>query len=342
MKPRVFVTILFVVLSNLSYKIYADSIASTFTYNIEYTSELQSDFKHTKFANLLQLSTNIRLSSRFTLDLSSVSFVTTDEDLLNEDLMGYSNIDAPNLPFALAVAGFTWNICPHHSLFAGIRRIDEDYFCSEGLALFVNSGCGGFHTLTANYDIAAYPAAAMGLHYSFDLKDFTLQSSLYNGQGHTSFYGHDNVFRVCPASDGVHFMAQGEYRHDDSKYFLGGSLHYGSQLMSGKRCVSPTLWAYAEQSVTDRLQLIGVCSRDFDKHSICRNYVGIGGRYSFPRADIGLFSHYACIEGKDEWSTELTSDIPCNKYFSVQPALHFIRIEGEVDCIGMLRLNVHI
>ncbi|MGN0234677.1 MAG: hypothetical protein ACI4B5_09675 [Bacteroidaceae bacterium] len=321
---------------------YADSIDSKFSFNIDYTGELQSDFKHSKFASLLQLSTNVRLSSRFTFDLSSVSFVTTDENLLNEDLMGYSNIDASNLPFALAVAGFTWNICPHHSLFAGIRRIDEDYFCSDGLALFVNSGCGGFHTLTANYDIAAYPMAAVGIHYSYDIDSFGFQSSLYNGQGHNSFYGRDNVFRVCPASDGVHLMAQGEYRYDDSRYFLGGSLHYGKQVTSEKKCMSPTLWAYAEQSVTDKLLLIGVYSRDFDRHSVCRNYAGIGCRYSFSRADVGLFSHYARIEGRDEWSTEFTSDIPCNRYFSVQPVLHLIRIEGQMDCIGMFRLNVHI
>ena len=60
------------------------------------------------------------------------------------------------------VAGFTWHINDRHSLFAGIRRIDEDYFCSDAHALFTNSSCGGYPTITFNYPVAIYPVSAMG------------------------------------------------------------------------------------------------------------------------------------------------------------------------------------
>ena len=150
----------------------SDSLSHHPSFSVEYTGEVQSDFKHAKFVNLLQLGAEIPLSRSVSLNLSSVSVATTDEEPLVENLQGYSNIDAENLPFALAVAGLSWQVSDRHSLFAGIRRVDEDYFCSDVLSLFTASTCGGFPTITANHDIPAYPASALGLHYAFEKEHF--------------------------------------------------------------------------------------------------------------------------------------------------------------------------
>lgn len=240
-----------------------DSTEMRPTFSLEYTGELQTDFKHTRMGNLLQLGAEIPLSRRLYLNVSTVSYATTDEVPLADDLQGYSNIDADNLALALAVAGVTWHIGDSHTIFAGIRRMDEDYFCSNGLALFTNSPCGGFPTITGNFDIAAYPMTAMGIHYAYDDEDLTVQSSLYNGTGHYRFIGRDNVFRVCPGSDGVFALAQVEYRLHDSHYFLGASAYHGNLDGTADQRFRPTAWAYVEQALPNRLMLIAAYSHAF-------------------------------------------------------------------------------
>ncbi|MBO6067904.1 MAG: hypothetical protein J6P50_01680 [Bacteroidales bacterium] len=182
----------------------ADSIALRPAFGLDYIVEQQTDFQHFRMNNMLQLNADIPISRHFSFIFSTISFAATDSTPLAEDLQVYSNIEAyNNIALAFAVAGIEWNINEEHSLFAGIRRIDEDYFCSDALALFTNSSCGGFPTVTANFDIAAYPTASAGVHYAFEKENLTLQASLYNGTGHYRFAGRENVFRIRPRSDGV-------------------------------------------------------------------------------------------------------------------------------------------
>lgn len=318
----------------------SDSLSHRPSFSVEYTGEVQSDFKHAKFVNLLQLGAEIPLSRLVSLNLSSVSVATTDEEPLVENLQGYSNIDAENLPFALAVAGLSWQVNDRHSLFAGIRRVDEDYFCSDVLSLFTASTCGGFPTITANHDIPAYPASALGLHYAFEKEHFALQASFYNGTGHTKFGGKDHIFRFSPKEDGLFLMSQAEYRHGGSGYFLGGSLHYGGHTGTDDHHVRPILWAYAEQAVGERLHLLAAYSHAFCDDNSCRHFCGIGGKYTFPRADIGVFSDYVRIDGQDEWATEFTCNIQCTGSISLQPVLHVLATDGHAHCVGILRLGI--
>lgn len=109
----------------------ADSTRWRPSFGVDYTSELQTDFKRTKFVNLLELRADLPLSRHLSVNLSSISVATTDEEPLGNDLQGFSNIDSWNKVFALSVAGLTWQVNDAHSLFAGLRRIDEDYFCSD-------------------------------------------------------------------------------------------------------------------------------------------------------------------------------------------------------------------
>lgn len=315
-----------------------DSVSLSPTFSVDFTGEIQSDFKRAKFASLLELGACIPLSRNVSIELSSVSFATTHESPLIDDLQGFSNLDADNLPFALSVAGVSWNFHKYHTLFAGLRRVDEDYFCSDVLSLFTNSSCGGFPTITANYDIASYPVAALGIHYMYDRENYTIQASVYNGRGYNKFTGRENMFRFCPDGDGIFALLQGEYRYNGSSYFLGGSLHYGDLYGEATRKARPVVWAYAEQSVTDALSLVAAYSHAFSSDNACLNFCGIGGKYAFKRVDLGLFSDYTRIEGVDEWATEVTCNIQCNRHISLQPAIHVITTGGKTNCVGIMRL----
>ncbi len=319
-----------------------DRSSSGAAFRFEYINEYQTDLTRSRWGNQLQLGAELPLSRSFSFNVSTISFVATDQELLAEDLLGYSNIDAQNIPFALAVAGLRWDFLEGHNLFAGIRRMDEDYFCSDALSLFTNSSYGGFPTITGNYDIAAYPTAAMSLHYSYDRENFGIQASLYNGVGHDRFTGKDNVFRVCPASDGVFALGQVEYRHNDSHYFLGASLHHGKMSGTSGKKLRPTLWAYTEQALSDNLTLIVIYSHAFPRDSPCRNFYNIGGKYSIGKADFGISSGYTRMDGTSEWATELTGVYHLTENLYAQPVVHIIQTDRHTRCIGMLRLGVNL
>ena len=133
----------------------ADSTSRQALFAVDYTGEVQTDFRQALQANLLQLHADVPLSKTLSFQAASISTFASREETLADDLQSYSNINAENIPFALSVAGLTWQMNERHSVFAGIRRTDEDYFCSEGLALFNNSSCGIFPTLSMNANIAS-------------------------------------------------------------------------------------------------------------------------------------------------------------------------------------------
>ena len=211
-------TILAIVLLGCCHQAMAQQESLRPSFEVEYTGELQTDFKRSRLANLLQLRAEVPLSKALSFQVQSISIASSDEEPLADDLMGYSNIDAEDIPFALSVAGLMWHINDRHSLFVGIRRMDEDYFCSDAIGLFTTSPCGIFPTISNNHDIATYPKASMGIHYAYDTESLCLQASLYNGLGYHRFTGRENVFRICPKSDGVFGLAQAEYRYHDSHY----------------------------------------------------------------------------------------------------------------------------
>lgn len=310
------------------------------TFGLEYTGELQTDFKRAKMANLLQLNAEIPFAKKFSFSLSSVSVASTDTEPLIDDLQGYSNIDAQNIPFALSVAGFSWNVNEHHSLFAGIRRMDEDYFCSEVLSLFTNSSAGIFPTISANYDIATYPCASVGIHYIYNKKNLTFQSSLYNGTGYYKFSGRENAFRFAPKTDGIFGLAQTEYRYKGSRYYWGTSLHYSDLMQTSSRNLRPTVWGYAEQALPAGFTLLAAYSHAFSSDNVCRNYCAIGGKYTYKKAELGICSDYTCISGVNEFATELTGCVALTEYLSLQPAMHFVTTGGRTKCIGMLRTTI--
>ena len=317
--------------------IYAQSVG------LEYVSELQTNFKgDNNFVNLLKLNGELPLSDKVRLRLFTISVARTNDEAIVNDLQVFSNIDVENIPFALSVAAVEWDIDAHNSLLFGVHNMNEDVFSSEVTSLFTNSSCGIYPTLSSNYPIANYPVASVGVRYRHDDERFGFVSALYNGVGYNRFTGRENVFRVCPESDGVFALAQGEYKHDDSHYFLGGGLHYGDPSQTNERRARTTVWTYAEQKVTNSFTLLGGYSHAFCSDSYCHDFAGLGGRLTIKNAEFGLFSDYAHFEDIDEWATELTCKIHLSEHVYVQPTAHFISQDTKSSVVGILRLGVEL
>lgn len=311
------------------------------TASLEYISELHTDFKDNyNFLNLLKLSAEYEVSKHFAFKASSISFAKTRNEPVIEDLQVYSNIDVDNLPFAFAILGAEWRINDENTLFVGIHNVNEDCFASDVTSLFTNSSCGIYPTIGNNYPIANYPVASLGMHYKYDGEHFGAVASLYNGVGNTRIAGRENVFRFCPKSDGLFGLVQGEYKLNGNEYFIGGCLHYGELDDVKGHKVRTSLWAYAEQAVTENLKLIGGYSHAFHACSPCKDFVGFGGKYTLNNVEIGLFSDYAHFIDNNEWATELTCKAQLSEHIYLQPTLHYIKNNEVNRVVGLLRLGV--
>lgn len=163
----------------------------------------------------------------------------------------------------------------------------------------------------------------------------SLQASLYNGAGYNRFTGRDNVFRVCPKSDGVFGIAEVSYTRGGSSYFLGNALYCNEG-------ISATPWFYTEQSITSRLTLLAGYSHAFATEAECKDFVGLGALYELGKCQLGAFTGYANFVERDEFATELACKIPVFQYMDIQPTVHLITYDGSVQCAATLRMALHI
>ncbi|MDO4212419.1 MAG: hypothetical protein Q4D23_12030 [Bacteroidales bacterium] len=350
-----------------------------------YRSATEGDaFIRKNCANLLRLQANLPIAHGFSVDVGSLSTFMTAKESIGDDLQTFSNLDAERIPFALSQCGVNWNAGDHHSLFLGIRNMNEDYFCSPVTSLFTNSSCGIFPTISANYDIANYPVASVGVHYRYgptpspspkgrgevtspingssedvvstplhsrEGSGVCLQVSLYNGRGYNRFTGRENVFRFCPKDDGLFGLAEVQYHRGGSSYFLGSSIYLSPSTRTHEYSATKPLssiesppsgdtwgslsftpWAYTEQRINDRLSIIAGYSHAFDtspqsgglRGAACRDFAGLGGRYAWDRAELGVFTDYANFAEGSEWATEFTCMVTLTPHFFLQPSVHAI------------------
>lgn len=311
------------------------------TIELEYSGELQTNFSGKyNFVNQLHFSVEKQVSNSFTLNLGTISTAKTCENIL-DDIQGFSNIEADNLPLALTVAGITWNINKYNNLFAGIRRVDEDYFTSDVLGLFTNSSCGIFPTLSCNYPVATFPEAGMAIHYRHEREQWAFQASLYNGTGHHKFTGKENVFRVCPASDGIMAWGQGEYHGKNGDYFAGMALHYGSLDESSTHKARTTVWAYCEQRLNPSVSIVASYSHAFHSSSPCIDFAGVGAMWQNDKIQVGVFSDVARFTDINEWATEVTCKYQINNNIALQPAIHYIH-NSDSKVAGLMRVTVNL
>ncbi len=319
-------------------------------FGVEYQSELQTDFKDCNFVNLLRLDAEVPLSKSLSFQAASINIAKTREERLVEDLQTFSNIEEDNLPFALAVCGMRWEINEHHSVFLGVRNMNEDYFVSDLTSLFSNSSCGIYPTISANFPIANYPVASMGLHYkyekSLDMEDegvqpsLTIQGTLYNGIGYNRLVGRENVFRVCPEGDGLFGITQVEYQRNGVNCFLGACVHYGKTADDdGKRKFGTALWAYGEKHLSSHFSLLAGYSHAFASAN-CSDFAGIGGSCSYRRYEFGVFTDYALFKENAEWATELTCKANLSQHLYLQPAVHLVKTGGHMASGALLRMGI--
>ena len=309
-------------------------------FGVEYTTELQTNFQGCNFVNLLRLNAEIPISKSMTVEASTISIAKTRNERLLDDLQTFSNIEEDNLPLAIAACGANWQINDKHSLFMGIRNMNEDYFTSPVTSFFTNSSCGIYPTISANYPIANYPVASVGMHYCYDGSPIKVQASLYNGTGYNRFTGRENVFRLCPKNDGVFGIAEVSYNRGGSYCCIGNALHCNERL-------SATPWFYTEQHICNTLSLLVGYSHAFAATGECKDFVGIGAHYQQKKCELGMFTDYACFVNAKEFATEITLKYNATDNLYVQPIFHLISTSFEastcivsVHTIGSLRIGV--
>lgn len=286
-------------------------------FSIEYTTELQTNLHKSNFVNLLRLIAEYPISKSLTVEASTISLAKTRDERLVDDLQTFSNIEEENLPLAIAVCGTTWQINDNHSLFAGIRNMNEDYFASPITSFFTNSSCGIFPTISVNYPIANYPVASMGVHYHYDGNPVRVQASLYNGTGFNRFTGRENVFRICPKDDGVFGVAEAAYSKGGGYYTLGTALRW-------KDGMSATPWVYAEQRFINNVSMLAGYSHTFTSEAECKDFVGIGLHYQRAKCELGVFADYANFANARELAAEVTLKYNATTNLYIQPVLHII------------------
>ena len=288
-------------------------------------TELQTNFKgDVNFVNQLRVNFETPLSSNISFEAQSLSIGITKEERILNDLQNFSNLDAENLLFTLAKACVKWEINDRNIVYAGIRNMNEDYFISDVTSFFVNASCGIFPTLSTNYNIANFPLSSMGVHYIYINNNLTYQASLYNGAGYNCFTGRKNIFRICPQSDGVFAITEVRYKQNNgSEYFLGAAT---APLITHPTTYGLSVWAYTEQKLSNNLALIADYGHNFAKDSFCHDFIGLGAKVNFSKAEIGVFTDYARFCDRHEYATELSAKIYFGKYFYIQPALHLIHI----------------
>lgn len=326
------------------------SVQTTFgqEFHANLTTEIETDF-HDKndWVNQLRLDFSMPLSKHVFIDAATYSVAQTREEGVADDYQTFSNIYADNMTLALAVAGVRWET-GKTMFFFGVRNVGEDYFTSDVTSLFTNSSCGIYPTIAMSTDPANYPLAGMGVHYAYTSERWEARASVYNGAGHKHFTGRDNVFRVCPKTDGVFVIASANYNHNDgSQYFIGGSFYRGKvhpgtpddSETDDKRYSHAALWCSAEQRLTQTVKLMLQYSGSITHGAACRSYVGAGAVKAIKKVECGLFTDYALFSYGKEWATEATAKIHINDKSFLQPALHFIRTDGDTSFVGLLRFG---
>lgn len=213
--------------------------------------------------------------------------------------------------------------------------------------------CGIFLTISANYPIANYPLASVGIDYKLNLNKWFLETSIYNGTGYRNFTGKENIFRFCPQTDGILSITSLNYQNYDNSYFMGIALYNGmfpsnevgnqeETIKTQKKGMNATLWTYAEQTLVPQVKVLAQYSINTQRNKGCRYYLGTGLILSTTRSEGGFFINYADFSSMGECACEITWKFPCLKNGYLQPALHFIKNTYGQNLVGMFRFGYNL
>jgi hypothetical protein len=120
--------------TNYSLLLFAQDNPQKATFNLDYTTEVQTNFgKKYNWVNLLSVSVGLqseKISQRWTNGYLYAEFISVYK-IFNKriagDLMTFSNIEEDNLPVNPFVLGYShrWGKV---SLFGGLRNVNNDYY----------------------------------------------------------------------------------------------------------------------------------------------------------------------------------------------------------------------
>ena len=266
-----------------------------------------------------------------------------------EDRQGLSNLDADNRAFRLFHAGLTQTFFDDClSVFMGLKAADEDYFNTDMVGLFTGSSYGGNPVCTEVHGIAVYPEAALALHVAYEQGGWTLRESLYNGAPSDRL---DEQFRFRPGRDGVFNIGSVMYCEESEEEFLPSTYTLGyafsSKEVGGKEQFG--LWGGIEQPLCRfgeaRLNLIAQGGMPIVNDAVCKGYWAgalLAENVTELGAQVGLSVNRCHWVDGHETDVEFTFACPLGAGFSVQPAFHVIRTDGQTSCVGLLRLYYEI
>ncbi len=339
----------------------AENIVHAQDIHADYTAELHTNTKNIKFSNLLQLKSESEITKHLSWHISTISIANSNEELLANDLQSYSNIQEANLPIALSVCGLQYTTEQKHNLFIGIRNMNEDYFSTPVATFFTNSSCGLPPTIGANYPIANYPVASVGVHYSYETEICNLRSlnqneattetesnllsncvpsplllvqiSIYNGHAYNGFWGKESVFHFSPSTDGLFIVGEMMYKNKNSTISIGNATHWYYQFYS-------TPWIYIEQQIHSRLALATTYSCVFGDRTKCQNFVGGGILCRLGKGELGLFTDYARYDNTTEKATEISWKMAIGTNLYIQTSTHYIVSAQRHYTIVSLRVGL--
>ncbi len=320
----------------------------------QYITEVQTNFKgDVNWQNFLRLDASLAVGKHGSIDFASIHTYKTLDRPVADDWQVFSNIDNDNLAFGLAVFGYSHNFSDKLSLFAGVRNVNEDYFTSDGMALFGNSSHGIFPTIGEDYPLGNYPLSTLGIHAKAHFNEkWTVQGSLYNGVARPLF-GPDHGLLDIRKDDGFFFMGDVNYRTESKlpgNYFAGISAAnkiHGEDTTEDKANVA--YWIYGEQSVyksgDTHIDLMAQFSQNVSVDYGCKDYWG-GGILLYnvltTKFDntLGLCVHNANYDFGDETVCEATYSMQLNKHIALQPVYQHIRNSEAHYNVALLRMNI--
>lgn len=330
---------------------------------------------HVNWANMLSGGVEVSAWRGGSLELGALATGSINDGIV-DDLQGFSNINAESREFRLTHLGVGQQLFGKLYIYAGLREADEDYFNTDGAGIFTGSSYGCVPQVGENFTLGVYPEAALGLHLEYLPTDvWMVRTTIYNG---TASDRLNRQFRFCPGSDGLINIGSISYsptfarflddRGETTDGFLAPTyvLGYvaGWQYIEGdiaddatetatpekQRRKGGAVWASVDQPIARvgraGLNLFATGGVRFGQLDMSRSHWAVAlllGNLMHRGATLAMVvsqAHYA--DKLKETDIETTFDYPVLSCLSLQPAMHFIRTDGETNVAVNLRLSFSI
>ena len=316
------------------------------TWNADVITEGQWNLSDSEvgWANRIAAGIGVSLWKGATFDASALATYSVGTPVA-ADRQGFSNIDAQNRGFRLFHAGLSQTFFNDRlTAFVGVKAVDEDFFNTDLAGLFTGSSYGAIPVFTENHGISVYPEAVLAMHLSYLHRNWLFRMSLYNGAPSDRL---DKQFRFRPGRDGL--LNIGSVLHTiDEKEGYSPTTYTLGYAFSTKQVNGQTefgVWGSVEQSLFSigrvGLNFLAEGSVELTRNAYCKGYWAggvVAENLTRHGGRLGVaVNRIYCSDG-NETDVELTFHCPIGGGFSIQPALHAIRTDGNGTFVGQLRL----